>query len=374
MRYQVAIPESHVTKDVLDAGLESVTRLNEQLISSGEVPSFDRALRYGVRWKPEPPGDEHFDSADQVIKRKWGDCDDLAPYQAATLRVTGEDPGATAIVRRSGPKRWHAVVQRSDGTIDDPSKRAGMGPGIAPGVFGEYYPHDMGVVGAIVPLMMPPDLSSVVGAYIVRPQIALRPHYGQFQARADLPWNWREHMAIDTPNDRAIAMTALHTAPVAQTALTGAIDHVCQLAHAAGVGDSDHLDRLCCISDAVEGADYHELAQIYGQEHAEAATAVVGSFFGKIARGIGKVVKKVGPTALSFVPGVGPIASTALKAGMSFIPTGGGRRPGPAPAAPRPPVARPAPASQPGLAYPRSPIAQPATGVPGTGKIIIHVH
>src|SRR5262245_53396081 len=121
MRVNVAIPEAHVTQPVLDAALEAVTRLNEQLIQSGH-PTFKQALPTGIKWKPEPPGSEHFDHAGIVAHRGWGDCDDLAPWHAASLRVTGEDKGANAIVVPSGPNRWHAVVRRSNGAIDDPSE------------------------------------------------------------------------------------------------------------------------------------------------------------------------------------------------------------------------------------------------------------
>src|SRR5258706_3119168 len=172
MRINVAVPEAHVTAPVLDAALESVTRLNEEMIQRGEVPTFPQGLSHGVKWKPEPPGQEHFDHAGVVMKRKWGDCDDLAPWHAATLRHSGEDPGAFAVAQRSGPKRWHAVVQRSDGSIDDPSKRAGMGMA------------GSGIIGAALPLMYWP--SSVVGrAYIVRPPIAIRPPRGASPALAD---------------------------------------------------------------------------------------------------------------------------------------------------------------------------------------------
>ena len=77
MRLKIAIPETHVTAPVLDAGLEAVTKLNEQMITSGEVPTFERTLRYGIQWRPEPKGDEHFDSAQAVLRRRAGDCDDL---------------------------------------------------------------------------------------------------------------------------------------------------------------------------------------------------------------------------------------------------------------------------------------------------------
>lgn len=309
MRVNVAIPEAHVDAPVLDAALESVTRLNESMLERNEIPSFERGLKYGIRWKPEPPGAEHFDHAKTVLARKWGDCDDLAPWHAASLRHSGEDPGARAVVKKSGPKTWHAVVQRTDGSIDDPSRRAGMG-------------QHRGVVGAVLPIMFGSGSYGVNGAYIVRPKLALRPVRGAYQARADLPWYWREHLE-DEPSPTDIAMTTLHTAPVAQTALVGAIDGAIELANASGFADPEHVERLCCVADAVQGVPYGRLLEHYGPEHTDAAVAVVGSFFGSIAKGLKNVVKKVAPIAapaLSFVPGVGPIASNALTYANKLIP------------------------------------------------------
>lgn len=131
MRIRLAVPDDLHEDDKeasINAALESVARGNEGLIASGRVPTFSRALQVrGIKWKPEPPGDEHFDLATTVYRRGHGDCDDLAPYHAASLRVTGRDPLAYPFVYRSGPDRYHAVVRRGDGSIDDPSKAAGMG-------------------------------------------------------------------------------------------------------------------------------------------------------------------------------------------------------------------------------------------------------
>ena len=317
MRINVAVPEAHVDAPVLDAALESVTRLNETLLKTGQLPTAKEAIAAGVRWKPEPPGDEHFDHAATVHKRGWGDCDDLAPYHAASLRHTGEDPGATAVVYRSGPNRWHAVTQRSDGTIDDPSKWAGMGSGVS----GFDVVGYSGVLGAALPLMWLPP-SGVSGAYIVRPQIAMRPVRGGFQARADLPWMWREHLS-DPPTPSDYAMTALHTAPLASTALTGCLDGAVRFAQVVGFSCDEHLARLSAISDRVNGSDFDELAAVYGEEEAAAADEIVGSFFGGLGRMLKKVAKPfsaIASKALQFVPGVGPIASTALDMAAKMLP------------------------------------------------------
>jgi hypothetical protein len=312
VRINVAIPESHVEAPVLDAALESVTRLNESMLERGQVPPFDRALDAGVRWKPEPPGQEYFDHAGTVIQRKWGDCDDLAPYHAATLRHKGIDPEATAIVKRSGPNRWHAVVQRSDGTIDDPSRDAGMGSKV----------H--GIVGAVVPQIG--DIASQVsGAYIVKPAIAMKPMRGGWAARADVPWTWKEHLD-DKPSPTDYAMATLHASPLASTALTGAIDGALEMALCGGYADPDHLNRLACLAEACEGVERDELARVYGEAHADAAVHLVGSFFGKAIKRAGKLAKgavrtamKVAPGVVQFVPGIGPVASSALNTTMKAL-------------------------------------------------------
>lgn len=163
MHVRVAIPEHFVSPDTLEPALESTTRVNEHLIRSGAVPLATTAIASGVRWRPEPPGDESFDHGQLVWGRGWGDCDDLAPWHAASLRVTGEDPGARAIVVPSGPETWHALVERSDGRIEDPSLAAGMpGPGAS---------------------AMPIERAMVNGGVYV----GLRPSARGWQARIDVP-------------------------------------------------------------------------------------------------------------------------------------------------------------------------------------------
>lgn len=352
MRINVAIPEAHVDAPPLNAALEAVTRLNETLLEKGEVPTSHEGIhKHGVRWKPEPPGDEHFDHAKTVFNRGFGDCDDLAPWAAASLRHTGEDPGAEAVVHRSGPNRWHAVVKRSDGSIDDPSREAGMGV-------------PRGVQGAWLPLMNEP--ASVVGAYAVRPQIAMRPVRGAYQARADMPWQWKEK--LDEPaSPTDYAMSTLHTAPVASTALVGALDGAVELAIAGGYADPEHVARLCCLADAVEGADWNELAAVYGEEEANAAQQIVGSFFGSLFKGITAPLRAVAKIpfvkqAVSFIPGVGPVASMALSAAEKL------KFPAGHPAAPR---VVPTPAG-PRVVVPHPPVVVPHPVVPPGGAAMSH--
>lgn len=311
MRINVAVPEPHVSAPILNAALEGVTRLNEALIREGAVPPFDE-VKHRLRWKPEPPGEEHFDHAGVVLRRGWGDCDDMGPYAAASRRVTGEDRGARAMVRRSGPKRWHVVVKRSDGSIEDPSIETGMP---APG-------RKVGIRGAVQPPMVQRS-SGVDGTYIATPNLAVRPMPGlrgqpeAWQARTDLPWHWQPGKS---PTD--IAMVSLHRSPISDQALVGACHGCIKLGEASGSASEHDLDRLAAIRDMCDGASYEEILDEYGRAHADAASHVVGSFFGKIFKAVKSVAKplvrvvtaKPFRGALNFVPGVGPVASMALSA------------------------------------------------------------
>lgn len=302
MRIQIAVPEDHVTKPVLDGALEAVTRLNEELIKAGKTPTDKQLIAQGAIWKPEPPGQEHFDHGAKIASRGWGDCDDWAPLRAARLRVTGEDPGAIAEVRKTGLKRWHATVTRSDGREDDPSLDAGMpGPG-----------RKVGGHGAWVPVMRP-AIHGVDGTFINTPALAVRPYadrHGQiesWQARADLPWHWHPG---NTPAD--LAMVTLHRSPVADQAIAGAVLGAFDLGAASGYADPEHLTHMQAVADALEGCPWEDLAEMYGEQHATAAGAVIEGFFGKALKGLGKIAKgglkfvtknPLGKLAMSAIPG-----------------------------------------------------------------------
>jgi len=190
MRIAVSVPEEHVSPHVVNAVLEGVTRLNEQMIRSGQSPTSDQLIKAGAIWKPEPPGDERFDHGGTIAARGWGDCDDWAPNHAATLRVKGIDPGATAIVVPSGPATYHAIVKRSDGSLEDPSAAAGMKPKRA-AVIGQGEgidilacdPHDPNAVyqGSLLPTLAPMSLHC-------GPNFAVRSVGGVcFEGRCDVP-------------------------------------------------------------------------------------------------------------------------------------------------------------------------------------------
>lgn len=265
VRIRLAIPDRLVTPEALEAALEATTLANEQAIIRGEVPPLTEAIKAGVRWKPEPYTDgEHFDLSHVVASRKWGDCDDLAPWLAGELRATGEDPGARSRVYKSGHDRWHVVTETSDGEILDPSRWAGMGKKSSPSV--------SGVSG----MTARPFARMGEGA------LCCVPHGGKYWSRVDLPFpdavgHIASHSCARTPEESLYR------------AVAGAIACGEQI-------DSELVDRARMMGALLLG----DLDSIDGESE-------VGSFFGKL-------LKKAVPFATSFIPGVGPLASKAASA------------------------------------------------------------
>lgn len=107
-----------------------------------KIPNIYEA---GVIYQREPPGQELFNGIRQVIRDRGGDCDDLAAWRVAELRVRGSadypngEPAQFMLrkfVRPGKPLLYHVLVKRAPtkahpkGWIEDPSKILGM-PGNA---------------------------------------------------------------------------------------------------------------------------------------------------------------------------------------------------------------------------------------------------
>lgn len=125
MRVTIEVPNDPV---LLEALLEALTGINATILSrASEVLSGDMPMLYdaGIRYQREPRHREEWQTVLGNFKRGIGDCEDLATHRAAELRAYEGEP-ARAVVRRTGPRTLHAVVERADGTIEDPSKMLGM--------------------------------------------------------------------------------------------------------------------------------------------------------------------------------------------------------------------------------------------------------
>lgn len=294
MRIRLAIPDRLVTPEALEAALEATSLANEQAILRGEVPPLTEAIRKGVRWKPEAFTDgEHFDLAHQVTARQWGDCDDLAPWLTGELRATGQDPGAISRVYKSGPDRWHVVTQLSNGKILDPSKWAGMGKKSAPSVSGVH------------------AVTARPFARMGEGALCCVPHKGHYWSRVDLPFpdaagHIASHARARTPEE------SLYRAVAGAIACGEEIDSdLCDRARIMGALLLTDMERLDLESEGE-----------------------IGSVFKSLLKG----VKKAASFGTQFIPGVGPVASKLVDAGMNAADKGlrkkrGGAAP---PALPKP--------------------------------------
>lgn len=116
---------SPLTAATLTAALEGLTAYNAAWLRAH--PSAPPLYASGVRYQREEVGRESWQTLPDLFESLRGDCEDLAAARAAELQVTGEDPDARAVARHVRPGLWHIVVERGDGTTEDPSKALGMG-------------------------------------------------------------------------------------------------------------------------------------------------------------------------------------------------------------------------------------------------------
>lgn len=295
MRIRVAVPDG-LTEDeeasVINHALETNATATEPLVANGRVPTAEEAIAEGrVHWRPEAPGDEHFDPANLVLKRGHGDCDDLAPWHAASLRVTGEDPEAFPLVYKSGRNTWHAVVQRSDGSIDDPSRWAGMGRKVV----------GVGHAALWRPMFLHRDGSPAVG-------VAAHPWCGGWAARVDAPW-------VSGGDEIPVAYSSIVTSRSRRRAVVGA------LGACMGVLDApDELTRLrlAALRELLCGTSPRVVGEALAAEGLDRET--IGDLFGSILPAAGGLMG-------------GPLGSLAGGAAASLLGGGGGGGGGGHPAA-----------------------------------------
>lgn len=124
----------------VEALLEGFVRCCMVCIDAGLAPLDP--MDTGVRYQLEPQGEEDWKLPQNVIRDGWGDCEDVAAWRAAGLRLSGEDDGARCVVMSTGPRKLHAVVLRSDGRIDDPSRDLYMRQRRASSMGGVKLSHD----------------------------------------------------------------------------------------------------------------------------------------------------------------------------------------------------------------------------------------
>ena len=92
-------------------------------------PTLPSIYDAGIVYRREPPGYEQFCDVATLLRRGWGDCEDLACAIAAwRVARTGELARPCVTWQPVTPEHWqyHITVLRADGTREDPSARLGM--------------------------------------------------------------------------------------------------------------------------------------------------------------------------------------------------------------------------------------------------------
>jgi hypothetical protein len=110
----------------IEALAEGLVRLNVALMEHAAERGVEAPYLYDtdIRYRREPRGQEWWETADDIIgmvKKQSGDCEDLAAYHAAWLRAFAGELARVKIIR-TARGTFHAVVEREDGSLDDPSR------------------------------------------------------------------------------------------------------------------------------------------------------------------------------------------------------------------------------------------------------------
>ena len=108
-------------RQIVDA-LWGLLAINLRQMSVGRWPDIYSS---GIRYQREAMGEEEWQTAEVLLRKKRGDCEDIASYTVAYYRTTGIDPFANIGMKRSSTG-WHIIVVRGDGRIEDPCVALGM--------------------------------------------------------------------------------------------------------------------------------------------------------------------------------------------------------------------------------------------------------
>ena len=116
--------------------LEALTMANVAYLLDN--PSCPNLYQSGVVYAEEPPGRDEWQDIPDTLERGNGDCEDLACWRVAELRVRFGQPKAQRAITvqklpdpRTGSlvTMFHIMVLHQSGIVEDPSRRLGMKDG-----------------------------------------------------------------------------------------------------------------------------------------------------------------------------------------------------------------------------------------------------
>jgi hypothetical protein len=91
-------------------------------------PDTPRLYESGVRYEEEPGTQDDWNDIPETLSLGVGDCEDLAAWRIAELRVAGELAAIPRVTVFTEGRRvtYHVAVRRAAGAIEDPSRELGM--------------------------------------------------------------------------------------------------------------------------------------------------------------------------------------------------------------------------------------------------------
>jgi hypothetical protein len=125
---RVAIIAPAKSRESLTALLACLFSLDQLYLRTtrGIPPLYQAGVRYQREDLDAQMGMEFWLTIPEIMAQGWGDCEDLAAWRAAELRVSGEDQDARPELVAIRPGQWHVIVRRGDGAPEDPSAMLGM--------------------------------------------------------------------------------------------------------------------------------------------------------------------------------------------------------------------------------------------------------
>lgn len=113
-------------RETLQDCLEILVRRDMRYLRAN--PATPELFRAGIPYVAEPRGQERWQDVPSTMKRGQADCEDVACWRVAELRLRGI-PAEPHIVWRTMPDGmvlYHVLVKMPDGTTEDPSRILGM--------------------------------------------------------------------------------------------------------------------------------------------------------------------------------------------------------------------------------------------------------
>jgi hypothetical protein len=127
-RWRAEVVPPEFSEPYLQIMLDGLVAMNVLYLRAH--PRTPPLYRAGIVYHREPPGRDEWATIPRVLEVGNGDCEDLAGWRTAELQRLGEHARAfPKLVRQNpdGTKLFHILVRRGNGTVEDPSRKLGMG-------------------------------------------------------------------------------------------------------------------------------------------------------------------------------------------------------------------------------------------------------